>query len=155
MNTDALHKWSEAHVWLHPCQDGAYLMQVRNNVPYQIIGGTPFWDRKEVKDLMAYIKLAVNPEDEVSLMRAINQPTRGVGAESQAKMKAWAEGQGLSLGQALFPHYQVSQPDFLTRGAARSDVGCYMIITVCGVEGGRGDALQHNAESSCGSECVR
>lgn len=62
---------------------------------------------------MAYIKLAVNPEDDLSLMRAINQPTRGIGAESQVKLKAWAEGQNLSLGQALFPKYQVSQTDTL------------------------------------------
>ena len=87
-------------------------IQVRNNVPYQVIGGTPFWTRKEVKDLMAYIKLAVNPEDDLSLMRALNQPTRGIGAESQLKLKAWAEGQGLSLGQALFPDFQVSLIDF-------------------------------------------
>ena len=86
------------HLWL----------QVRKNIPYQVIGGTPFWTRKEVKDLMAYIKLAINPEDDLSLSRAINQPTRGVGAESQLKLKAWAEGQGLSLGQALFPNFQVS-----------------------------------------------
>ena len=86
------------HVW----------SQVRKNIPYQVIGGTPFWTRKEVKDLMAYIKLAINPEDDLSLMRAINQPTRGVGAESQLKLKAWAEGQGLSLGQALFPNFQVN-----------------------------------------------
>lgn len=64
--------------------------------------------RKEVKDVMAYVKLAINPEDDLSLMRSINQPTRGIGAESQIKLKAWAEGQGLTLGQALFPSYQVS-----------------------------------------------
>ena len=57
---------------------------------------------------MAYIKLAVNPEDDLSLMRAINQPTRGVGIESQLKLKAWAEAQDLSLSQALFPNFQVS-----------------------------------------------
>lgn len=89
----------------------ACCFQVRNNIPYQVIGGTPFWTRKEVKDLMAYIKLAINPEDDLSLMRAINQPTRGIGAESQSKLKAWAEEQGLSLGQALFPDFQVSQID--------------------------------------------
>ena len=63
--------------------------------------------RKEVKDVMAYVKLAINPEDNLSLMRTINQPTRGIGAESQIKLRAWAEGQGLTLGQALFPEYKV------------------------------------------------
>lgn len=90
------------------CNVCCVLVQVRSNIPYQVIGGTPFWTRKEVKDLMAYVKLAISPEDDLSLMRTINQPTRGIGAESQTKLKAWAEGQGLSLGQALFPHFQVS-----------------------------------------------
>ena len=84
-----------------------YVLQVKRNIPYQVIGGTPFWMRKEVKDVMAYVKLAINPEDNLSLMRTINQPTRGIGAESQIKLRAWAEGQGLTLGQALFPNYQV------------------------------------------------
>lgn len=83
-------------------------LQVRRNVPYQIIGGTPFWLRKEVKDVVAYLKLAVNPEDNVSLARIINQPTRGIGQESQQKLKDQAEQQGLGLGQALFADYQVS-----------------------------------------------
>ena len=83
------------------------MVQVKRNIPYQVIGGTPFWMRKEVKDVMAYVKLAINPEDNLSLMRTINQPTRGIGAESQIKLRAWAEGQGLTLGQALFPDYKV------------------------------------------------
>ena len=107
------------------CRVHSCSMQVRSNIPYQIVGGTPFWTRKEVKDLMAYIKLAVNPEDDLSLMRAINQPTRGIGAESQAKMKVWAEGQGLSLGQVLFPDYQVRQTVSLALGRG-GEWGCYM-----------------------------
>lgn len=110
-------------------------MQVRNNIPYKIIGGTPFWARKEVKDLMAYIKLAVNPEDDLSLMRAINQPTRGIGAESQVKLKSWAEGQGMSLGQALFSDYQVSQTDLLSSEAVGEDMACYVNIIAGGMGG--------------------
>lgn len=82
-------------------------MQVKRNIPYQIIGGTPFWLRKEVKDVMAYVKLAVNPEDDVALARVINQPTRGIGQESQLKLKDWAEAQGVGFGHALFSDYQV------------------------------------------------
>ncbi|KAL3143319.1 hypothetical protein ABBQ38_002158 [Trebouxia sp. C0009 RCD-2024] len=104
------HRWKDmAILYRTNAQSRLFEEQlVRKNVPYQVIGGTPFWTRKEVKDLMAYIKLAINPEDDLSLMRAINQPTRGVGAESQLKLKAWAEGQGLSLGQALFPNFQAT-----------------------------------------------
>ena len=82
-------------------------VQVKRGVPYQIIGGTPFWLRKEVKDVMAYVKLALNPQDDVSLARIINNPSRGIGQDSLQKLKAWAEGQGLLLGQALFANYQV------------------------------------------------
>lgn len=82
--------------------------------------------RKEVKDLMAYIKLAVNPEDDLSLMRIINQPTRGIGSESQLKLKDWAEGQDLTLGQALFPHFQVSSPSLVFC----RDVRVALVLTV-------------------------
>ena len=90
-----------------------HTLQVRRNIPYQIIGGTPFWLRKEVKDVMAYVKLAVNPEDDVSLARVINQPTRGIGQESLLKLRDWAEKEGRGLGQALFTDYQVGVDFFL------------------------------------------
>lgn len=61
-----------------------------------------------MKDVMAYVKLAVNPEDDVSLARVINQPTRGIGQESLLKLRDWAEKEGCGLGQALFTDYQVS-----------------------------------------------
>ena len=48
------------------------LLQIRRNIPFVVVGGQPFWSRKEVKDVMAYVKLAVTPEDNLSLMRIIN-----------------------------------------------------------------------------------
>ena len=62
---------------------------------------------------MAYVKLAVNPEDDVSLARVINQPTRGIGQESLLKLRDWAEKEGLGLGQALFTDYQVCTASLL------------------------------------------
>lgn len=104
------HKWKDmAILYRTNAQSRLFEEQlVKRNIPYQVIGGTPFWMRKEVKDVMAYVKLAINPKDNLSLMRSINQPTRGIGAESQIKLKAWAETQGLTLGQALFPSYQAT-----------------------------------------------
>ena len=88
----------------------AYL-QMKRSIPFVVVGGQPFWSRKEVKDVMAYIKLAVNPEDNLSLIRILNYPTRGIGNESQVKLQKWAEAQNKTLGQALFPDYQASQCD--------------------------------------------
>ena len=69
----------------------------RNGVPYQIIGGTKFYDRMEVKDILGYFRLIVNPLDNVSFMRVINKPTRGIGKTSQDAINAFAVDQGISL----------------------------------------------------------
>ena len=63
---------------------------LRLGVPYTIIGGLKFYDRKEIKDIMAYLRLIYNPLDSVSLMRIINVPKRGVGAGTLAKINAFA-----------------------------------------------------------------
>ncbi len=69
----------------------------RNGVPYQIIGGTKFYDRLEVKDILGYFRLIVNPLDNISFMRIINKPTRGIGKTSQEAIAAFATNQGISL----------------------------------------------------------
>ncbi|HNL70655.1 MAG TPA: 3'-5' exonuclease, partial [Leptospiraceae bacterium] len=51
----------------------------RDGIPYLLVGGFPFYDRKEIKDLIAYLSVVVNPEDSISLMRIINTPARGFG----------------------------------------------------------------------------
>ena len=69
----------------------------RNGIPYQIIGGTKFYDRLEVKDILGYFRLIVNPLDNVSFMRIINKPTRAIGNTSQEAIVAFATNQGISL----------------------------------------------------------
>lgn len=64
---------------------------VKSNVPYQIVGGHKFYDRKEIKDIMAYLKLVANPADTMSLNRIINTPKRGIGAATVDKLLAFAD----------------------------------------------------------------
>ncbi|MEA3054934.1 MAG: ATP-dependent helicase UvrD/PcrA, partial [Actinomycetota bacterium] len=73
----------------------------RVGIPYKVIGGTRFYDRREVKDALAYVKAAANPADEVSLKRVVNVPKRGVGDTTIARLDAWANAHGVTFGQAL------------------------------------------------------
>lgn len=73
----------------------------RRNVPYRIFGGHSFYDRKEIKDLLAYFKVIVNPRDDESLVRIINYPSRGIGDVTIGKIKTIAQQQGVSIWEAL------------------------------------------------------
>ncbi len=68
----------------------------RQGLPYQIVGGITFYQRKEVKDLLAYLKLIANPRDDISFERIVNYPKRGVGKKTLAEIAAWAASDGLS-----------------------------------------------------------
>ena len=77
---------------------------VRQEIPYQVIGGPRFYERAEVKDLIAYLQVIDNPFDAVSLQRIANRPRRGIGDASLARLQAYADGHGLSLWEVLeFP----------------------------------------------------
>ncbi len=73
----------------------------KENVPYRVIGGTSFYERKEIKDVLAYLKLLVNPNDTASLQRVINYPTRGIGDKTQERLQRYAQQHSLSLWQAV------------------------------------------------------
>ena len=64
---------------------------VHANIPYRLIGGTRFYSRKEIKDVLAFLRLAQNPDDNVSFLRVVNLPARGIGARTLAKVAAQAE----------------------------------------------------------------
>src|SRR6266542_1703193 len=77
---------------------------VRQGVAYQVIGGPRFYERAEIKDVIAYLQAIDNPYDTVSLQRIANKPRRGIGDTSLARLRTWADAQGRSLWEATeFP----------------------------------------------------
>jgi len=73
----------------------------RDSIPYTIVSGHKFYDRKEIKDVVAYLSILTNPDDAVSLKRIINYPPRGIGKQTVAKLEEHALQKGMSLFSAL------------------------------------------------------
>jgi DNA helicase-2/ATP-dependent DNA helicase PcrA len=112
-------------------------------VPYKVIGGTKFYDRREVKDALAYLRIAANPLDEVSIKRVLNVPKRGVGDTSVAKIDAYANEAGISFALAL--------RQATVGGAAAKGIASFVaLIDTCNamLEEGPGAVLRHALESS-------
>ncbi|WEG12384.1 DNA helicase PcrA [Pullulanibacillus sp. KACC 23026] len=76
-------------------------MLVKANIPYRMVGGTKFYERKEIKDLLAYLRLIANPDDDISFARVVNVPKRGIGAASLDRLAEHALAHDLSLVQAI------------------------------------------------------
>ena len=72
-----------------------------SGIPYKVVGGAKFYDRKEIKDILAYVRVLANPDDEVSARRIVNVPKRGIGDTSVARMAAWAQTEGLTFSAAI------------------------------------------------------
>ncbi len=74
---------------------------MKHNIPYTVVGGLKFYERKEIKDIIAYLRVVLNPSDTISLHRVINVPRRGVGDTSVGKMADYASNMGISLFRAM------------------------------------------------------
>lgn len=74
---------------------------MRTGVPYKVVGGTKFYERKEIRDIIAYLRVLENPDDTVNLRRIINTPKRGIGDRAQAFIALHSENNQISFGQAL------------------------------------------------------
>ena len=90
---------------------------VHYGIPYRIVGGQRFYDRKEIKDIIAYLRLIFQPEDRISFERVVNVPTRGVGAKSLQNFFAWQRAQDVTLFVAL---QRVAECDTVTAKARQS-----------------------------------
>ena len=95
----------------------AFLQQ---RIPYQLVGGVRFYDRKEIKDIIAYLRLIFQPNDRMSFSRIVNVPARGIGATSFEKFVAWQAGSGMDIIAALVNAEQTSS---LTPRAKKALVG--------------------------------
>jgi DNA helicase II / ATP-dependent DNA helicase PcrA len=74
---------------------------LRMNIPYKVVGSRKFYERKEIKDMLAYMRLLANQHDDVSFLRILNVPGRKIGAKTMAELQSWAKQQHISLYQAL------------------------------------------------------
>ncbi len=90
---------------------------IRLGLPYQVIGGTRFYERKEVKDLLAYLQLLVNPADDIAAKRVLNVPRRGIGAKSEAALDLFAGREGVSFMDACRRAEEIPQLSGRATGA--------------------------------------
>ena len=82
---------------------------LRQNLPYRLIGGTSFFKRKEIKDMMAYLRLICNPDDDLSFERVVNEPKRGIGNASVDKLKVYAQASELSMMASIIESNGISK----------------------------------------------
>jgi DNA helicase-2/ATP-dependent DNA helicase PcrA len=98
----------------------------RKNIPYKIYGGLSFYERKEIKDLLSYFRMVINPEDEEALKRSINYPKRGIGDTTIQKMLELAAAQNVSAWQILLECGKY--PDHFNAGTIKKLAGYYEVI---------------------------
>jgi DNA helicase-2/ATP-dependent DNA helicase PcrA len=100
--TDA-YRWADMAVFYRTNAQSRVLEErlVREGIPYKVVGGTRFYERREVKDALAYLRAVVNPADEVSVRRVLNVPKRGIGDTSVARLDAWAAAHGRTFVDSL------------------------------------------------------
>ncbi len=122
---------------------------MRQGVPYKVVGGTRFYDRREIKDAMAYLKAVINPADEVSVKRVLNVPKRGIGDASVAKLDTLAAAEGIAFTEALRRADEAGITGPAVRGIASFvDLLDTMGTVVADPDQGPGDVLQAALDGS-------
>jgi len=103
---------------------------MRAAIPYKVVGGLRFYERKEVKDLLAYLRVLANPNDEVSIRRIINFPKRGIGDRALEEIEIFSQAQGISFWHALL---RVSEASAVPNKAAQSIAQFTSMLTALAV----------------------
>lgn len=92
-------------------------------IPHMLVGGVRFYERKEIKDMLSYLRLTLNPRDDIAVRRVINLPTRGIGAGAMSMIEQWANDRGLPLFNALAEQEVQSSLKKKTASGVRAFVG--------------------------------
>ncbi|XVJ51972.1 MAG: UvrD-helicase domain-containing protein [Vampirovibrio sp.] len=96
---------------------------ISRGIPYTMVGGLKFYERREVKDILAYLTVLFNPDDSYSVKRVLNVPRRGIGAKTLEHIEAYAHAQGISFYQALFAADQIPE----VKGKARQGIADFVL----------------------------
>ena len=97
------HRWGDMAIFYRTNAQSRVVEEalMRAGTPYKVVGGTRFYDRREIRDALSYLRAVVNPADEVSVKRVLNVPKRGVGDTTVARLDAFARSEGISFLEAL------------------------------------------------------
>jgi DNA helicase-2/ATP-dependent DNA helicase PcrA len=142
------HRWGDIAVFYRTNAQARVIEEylARSGIPYRVIGGTRFFDRREVKDALAYLRAVVNPADEVCVKRVLNVPKRGVGDTSVARIDQWIAGRGMTFLDGLR-----HAADAGVSGRAIGGIGRFVELvdeSAPRVDDGPGPLLQHLLEAS-------
>jgi DNA helicase-2/ATP-dependent DNA helicase PcrA len=142
LQNDASFMWKEMATFYRTNAQSRVLEEalMRFGIPYKVVGGTRFYDRREIKDAMAYLRAVANPADEVSVKRVLGVPKRGVGESSVAKLDALAASMGVSFVEAMRHAHDAG----LTGSAARGVESFVRLLDELArrLDDGPGDLLQ-------------
>ncbi len=145
LHRDDAYNWREMAV-LYRTNAQARVVEeafMRSGIPYKVVGGTRFYDRREIKDAMAYLRAVINPADEVSVKRIVNVPKRGIGDASVDRLDAYAAEMGITFAEAMRHPDEAGVTGPARRGLAQLTEMLDRLGDMAGTEGvGPGDLLQ-------------
>jgi DNA helicase-2/ATP-dependent DNA helicase PcrA len=129
LQNDGISKFGETAIFYRTNAQSRVFEEVfmRSAIPYKVVGGVRFYERKEVKDLLAYLRVLVNPDDEVSMRRIINTPKRGIGDRAIENIEEFGKSAQLSFWQSLT---RAAESDISPKAAASITTFASLIQTL-------------------------